>query len=219
MSSTWPYPHAAAHGVPAEVLADLRARIGPYVLIGSHARDVVTRGLLGMDLTMPRTSDLDVAVAVVNTGDDYEALVSGLNRTPGSRLQYRLPDLPDIPIDIIPFGDLHDLQRIPVGIRRDDERTLDATGLAEAARCALTVDLSGALTVRVPPVHALIALKLIAFGLRIEMHETKDARDQARRWHSITQRIDWPMVIADLADGMTRPDACPFVVDPTPPRP
>lgn len=109
----------------------------------------------------------------------YRRLVQPLEGSSVSRLQFRLPDLPEIPIDVIPYGNLLDLREIPVGTGRDDERTLDATGMAEAAACALSVDLAGKLVLRVPPLHALIALKLLAYGLRVELGETKDARDLA----------------------------------------
>lgn len=109
----------------------------------------------------------------------YRRLVQPLEGSSVSRLQFRVPDLPEIPIDVIPYGNLLDLREIPVGTGRDDERTLDATGMAEAAACALSVDLAGKLVLRVPPLHALIALKLLAYGLRVELGETKDARDLA----------------------------------------
>lgn len=109
----------------------------------------------------------------------YRRLVQPLEGSSVSRLQFRVPDLPEIPIDVIPYGNLLDLREIPAGTGRDDERTLDATGMAEAAACALSVDLAGKLVLRVPPLHALIALKLLAYGLRVELGETKDARDLA----------------------------------------
>lgn len=109
----------------------------------------------------------------------YRRLVQPLEGSSVSRLQFRVPDLPEIPIDVIPYVNLLDLREIPVGTGRDDERTLDATGMAEAAACALSVDLAGKLVLRVPPLHALIALKLLAYGLRVELGETKDARDLA----------------------------------------
>lgn len=179
MTRTWQYPHAVEHGVPVELLATLAEAIGEYLLIGSYARDVVSRGVLGMTLTMPRTRDLDVAVAVRDTAESYRRLVQPSEGSSVSRLQFRVPDLPEIPIDVIPYVNLLDLREIPVGTGRDDERTLDATGMAEAAACALSVDLAGKLVLRVPPLHALIALKLLAYGLRVELGETKDARDLA----------------------------------------
>ncbi len=109
----------------------------------------------------------------------YRRLVQPLEGSSVSRLQFRVPDLPEIPIDVIHYVNLLDLREIPVGTGRDDERTLDATGMAEAAACALSVDLAGKLVLRVPPLHALIALKLLAYGLRVELGETKDARDLA----------------------------------------
>lgn len=161
-------------------LTELTACIGDdFVLVGAHARDVVCTDVVGLSRAMPSTADLDIAVAIPARGTRYADRVSGLEPT-RSHTRFLLPEgsaVPDrkrVPIDVIPYGPgVADVENISL----DKDRSLDATGMAEAAACSLRVQVHPDLTLRIPPLHALIALKLVAYELREKLHETKDARD------------------------------------------
>lgn len=158
----------------AELLSLLQFRIGDFVLVGAYARDIVCTGLAGLERSMPRTHDIDIAIGVARDGD-YESLVSQLEgHRFRSRMRFCLSEHPEVPIDVIPYGPgVAD----PENISLDADRALDATGMAEAAACALPVAVNPSVVLRVPPLHALLALKFIAYGLRIEFGDQKDARD------------------------------------------
>lgn len=176
--SVTPWPRDDARAV---ILIELRRRIGEFMLVGAHARDIVCRDVVGLDRGMPSTSDLDVAVAISTSGPDYAQRVSGLEgRGTSSRMRFTIPDEAGVPgasstpIDVIPYGPgVLDPANIPL----DAERSLDATGMAEAASCAVAVQVRSDLVVSIPPLHALMALKLLAYGLRVTLGELKDARD------------------------------------------
>lgn len=161
-------------------LKELQQRIGDFILVGAHARDLVCRDIVGLPREMPRTSDLDIAISILAHGSDYEDRVATLDGGRfASPMRFAIPEssgLPDsarVPIDVIPYGSgVADPENIPL----DSGRSLDATGMAEAAACSITVRVHERLEVRVPPLHALIALKLIAYGLRAAFGEYKDAR-------------------------------------------
>lgn len=160
--------------LPTDVLAELSRHVGDYLLIGAHARDIVCHWIAGVSRAMPRTTDLDIAIAVEDVGHDYLRRVSALEPRGGSRLRYSVPNFPDLPVDVIPFGErLTEVEDIPV----DSDRSLDATGIAEASRASIDVTLRPGVRVRVPSIEAQIALKIIAFDLRSQFHEFRDARD------------------------------------------
>lgn len=166
------------YGIPINVFTDLHHQVGEYLLLGAWARDIVC-GLYDLEQQMPRTGDVDIAIAVSDIGAAYRSRVAKLD---GSRarsgMRYYLPNLPEVPIDVIPYGDqLPDIENIPLG--GGDDRSLDATGIAEAASCAIQVRLAQDCVVNVPPLHAMIVLKLIAYELRSKFGEWKDARDLA----------------------------------------
>lgn len=43
------------------LLTELHDRIGEFLLVGAHARDIVCTDIVGLSRAMPTTNDLDVA--------------------------------------------------------------------------------------------------------------------------------------------------------------
>lgn len=155
-----------------------------------HTRDLLCNGIADVTRQMPSTTDLDIAVAIPASGTRYQDKVAHLEPSlSGSDMRFHLPadaDVPnsgDVPIDVIPFGDgVRDVRNIRV----DRDRTLDASGIAEAADDPLHVRVHPTLTITVPRLHSLVGLKLLAYGLRSAFAEYKDARDLAFLFEALT---------------------------------
>lgn len=164
---------------PLEILRGLNDTVGDYVLVGAYARNVRCLGLGGLDYQVRNTHDVDITIAVP-WSEDLSSVMSGLTQSRSSAITFTLPGVPGVPIDAIPYGPgVNDV----TDVRIDRDRSLDATGMAEAARCSIPVTIhvrdAAPVTVAVPPLHAQVALKLIAYQLRVELPDFKDAGDLA----------------------------------------
>ncbi|WP_296193280.1 hypothetical protein [uncultured Microbacterium sp.] len=49
---------------PWEILQELTAHVGDYLLVGAHARNIVCFGMAEVAEAAPRTHDVDIAIAV-----------------------------------------------------------------------------------------------------------------------------------------------------------
>lgn len=101
---------------PWEILQELTAHGGDYLLVGAHARNIVCFGMAEVAEAAPRTHDVDIAIAVPRGEGGLAGRVTALDgprRT--SRLTYALPSLPGVPIDVIPYGPgVADVEDIPL---------------------------------------------------------------------------------------------------------
>lgn len=160
----------AVNQVPGEVLDELRARLGDFLLIGAHARDFIVHGLAGLPLTR-LTRDLDIAIAVPDLRD-YHQLTAGLHRVGDTGMAFLLSGCH---VDVIPFG----LVALGDGLVIETNAGIltDTTGLSEAFQTANLAVIAGR-QVKVPTLHAMLVLKTIAWSMR-GSSTTKDATDLA----------------------------------------
>lgn len=172
---------------PAEVFAYLAPRVkkldevlgqGSYMLIGAYVRDYY---LLKAELGAYRsTQDIDFSVAAAARGDFLQRLErigkqSGVGPSQSSSqdksVLCRVME-GGIDVDILPFGEL-----APNGIFEVGERSWDVTGHLESFRVAELWELDSDAVVKIPPLHCMLGLKIIAWDTRHEMYFDKDAED------------------------------------------
>lgn len=153
--------------VPRKTLRDLRSELGDFVLVGMAAVDLVARAVA--DLPAPRlTRDVDVAIAVDSQPELRERTRRLVPRGP-SPIHFWLDGAQ---IDVVPYGAVAPDDRLVLS-----DAELDVSGLADAARTSISIRLDDDLVVRVASLHALVALKLIAWTDRGPATDDKDAHD------------------------------------------
>lgn len=172
---------------PEEVFAYLAPRIqkldevlgrGNYMMIGAYVRD---HYLLEAKLKPYRsTQDVDFSVAVTAEEDFLEKLEligrqSGAGAGQGSSSERsvlcRVMD-GGVEVDILPFG-----QFVQDGIYKHGEKQWDVTGQAESFGVAVPWEVQEGFAVKIPPLHCMLGLKIIAWGIRHEIYGDKDAED------------------------------------------
>lgn len=156
--------------VPVAVLRELRERAAALsvemLVIGAAARDMVVH-VATQDQPVRATLDVDVAVAVDRDG--FEAFTRDLQRLRGSEHKFLLLG---VEVDVVPFGPIEKDRSV---VHNDGHR-LDVTGVAEAARSAVTVDLPDGLKVEVASLPGQAALKVLAWRDR-HRDNSKDGLD------------------------------------------
>ncbi len=165
----------------AILIRDVRAvdATADVMLVGAMARDVLLLHAYGIPL--PRaTTDVDIALAVSDWAAFHELrnamLASGnfVSRTP---ILHRLSHVtPQIPIDLIPFAGVEDVQGNIVWPPENVE-VMNLIGYREARASAITLQLPDHQQVAMVSLPMLAVLKILAW---IERHNTaprKDARD------------------------------------------
>lgn len=172
---------------PAEVFAYLAPRVkkldevlgqGSHMLIGAYVRDYY---LLKAKLGAYRsTQDIDFSVAAAARGDFLQRLERigkqsgvgpGQSSSQDKSVLCRVME-GGIDVDILPFGEL-----APNGIFEVGERSWDVTGHLESFRVAELWELDSDAVVKIPPLHCMLGLKIIAWDTRHEMYFDKDAED------------------------------------------
>lgn len=154
--------------VPRRTLHDLQEEVGDFVLVGMAAVDLVTRAIAGLPASR-LTRDVDVAIAVDTEPALRERTRRLVPRGTGSRLHFWLDGAR---VDVVPFGDVAPGNRLVL-----EDTTLDVSGLYDASRTSINLDLGGNLIVRVASLAGLVALKLIAWTDRGAKTDHKDAHD------------------------------------------
>lgn len=134
-----------------------------YMLIGSYVRDIY---MVKAGIQSPRaTHDVDFSALVVSEEKFLEQLEEVGYQSGGTASHHvtcRVIDRVDV--DVLPFGPV-----IPGGIFRFKDAEWDITGHEEACTCAEVFELGGTgVSVKIPPLEALLGLKIIAWGMRGE---------------------------------------------------
>lgn len=149
-------------------------------VVGAMARDIVLTGVFGWE-TGRATRDVDLAVSVANW-DEFHQLKQRLldsgtfAAVPGvtHRLNSRVGNGPDYPLDLIPFGGVETVQTIAWA--PEMRIMMSVAGYQEANDAAIEVAFDDDFAVRVASLAGLAILKLIAWQDR--GHEnSKDAID------------------------------------------
>ena len=154
-----------------QVVGALDMVYGPtsYLMIGAFARDAHVH--LRAGLPLPRaTSDVDIGIAVRDTVS-FDRELKRLQQRGTLRTRRELPRESglDLPVDVLPFGDIG-----IGGVVTVDEVQYDVRGIEDAFREAELVDLGSEVHVRIPSLSALIGLKLIAWAMRRKSTDAKD---------------------------------------------
>lgn len=137
------------------LLADALLGVHQYMVIGSYARDI---HLAKAGFPSPRgTQDLDFSIAAENFSDFQNALDAF---GPAQGLVTRR-SLGGIPVDIIPFGAIANNGSPEYG-----DSHWELRGLQEAYDSAMIFEL-GETSVKIPSIHAMMGLKIIAWGERM----------------------------------------------------
>lgn len=156
--------------VPVAVLRELRERAAALdvelLVIGAAARDMVVQAAT-QGQPARATLDVDVAVAVDRGG--FEAFTRDLQRVRKSEHKFLLLG---VEVDVVPFGPIEEDRSVVL----NEGHRLDVTGVAEAARSAVTVDLPDGLKVKVASLPAQAALKVLAWRDR-HRDNSKDGLD------------------------------------------
>lgn len=163
--------------IVAECAAQLQI---PYLIVGATARDMVLHYGYGAKIQRA-TADIDFALQVP-TWDAFTALRKELiaNNFSETRKVHCLIAPNNLPIDIIPFGDLAD-QDANVQWPPSGDIIMNVLGFQEALNNANTVRLSDMpiLDIPVASPEGMTILKLIAWTDRAADLRKKDAKDIA----------------------------------------
>lgn len=152
---------------PTHVFRTLDRELGDYFVIGSIARDLWAHVVAGLPPGR-LTEDLDVSVEVASLTElqDRTAAMDGPN---ASGVRYQVAD---VRVDVIPYGQIEKSNLVEPA----EGVVLDVTGMRDAAATSVAVTVDHDLVVRFASLPAMIALKLVAWGIR-RGHTSKDAAD------------------------------------------
>jgi predicted nucleotidyltransferase len=165
----------------ASVAAELEL---PWFVAGAMARDILLSGVFGLD-TGRATRDVDLAVALASWQQFAELKQRLLNTTlfheaqgVAHRLHYHAsPSSYGYPLDVIPFGGIHDKEQM-IAWPPDMNEIMSVAGYEEAFAAALEVEVRPKLVVRVASLPGLAVLKIFAWNDRGDV-DAKDATDLA----------------------------------------
>lgn len=172
-------PDLALH---AQIVADVTRIAKPLgvelLIVGAFARDLHLLHAHGVD-TLRQTEDLDLALAVPDWAA-FTALQSQLiadgtfsaSPTAAHRFRHRS----DLPIDLVPFGDVETGERRIAWPPRG-ETVMDVFGFREAAAAAREIVLPEGVRCRMVSLAALALLKLVCWHDRHYASPRKDAHD------------------------------------------
>lgn len=143
---------------------DARLGVGRYLVIGAHARDLLTHVIAGLPVQRA-THDIDISISVP-TRAELDRQLAALG--PRSGLVTRRT-VAGLPLDVLPFG--------PVtrdAIFDDDGVLYDVTGMAEAFETSTLVRLQAGTVARFPTLAAMLVLTIVAWDFR---RDARDAQD------------------------------------------
>lgn len=152
----------------------------PYIVVGASARDIILEHVYGFK-SRRGTKDFDLGVKV-SGWDEFDKLVDELSKI-GEISKGRNPHTlfyNNIPIDLIPFGDISDDHK-KISWPHNHDTVLNIMGFDEAYENTLTIKLSDnpLLEIEVVDIPALTMLKIISFSDRDTSSDSKDAQDLA----------------------------------------
>ncbi len=168
-----------------EVVASVAAELElPWFVAGAMARDILLSNVFGLD-TGRATRDIDLAVALASWQQFAELKQRLLNTTlfheaqgVVHRLYYRpQPNGHGYPLDVIPFGGIHDKEQM-IAWPPDMSEIMSVAGYEEVFAAALEVEVRPKLVVRVASLPGLAVLKIFAWNDRGDV-DAKDATDLA----------------------------------------
>jgi len=153
----------------------------PYMVVGATARDLVF--IHGFNIKTERaTYDLDFAIRVLDWDDfhkiKYDLLTS--KEISETKITHRLIYKNEIPIDIIPFGQIADSEN-NISWPPENETVFNILGFEEAFENTIVIKLRNdpELKINVVDLKSLTLLKLISFFDRTGLNREKDAGDLA----------------------------------------
>lgn len=152
---------------PIHVFRTLDRELGDYFVIGSIARDLWAHVVAGLPPGR-LTEDLDVSIAVASL-TELQDRTAGLDGPNASGVRYLVAE---VKVDVIPFGQIEQANLVEPA----EGVVLDVTGMRDAAATSVQVTVDHDLVVRFASLPAMIALKLVAWGMR-RGHTSKDAED------------------------------------------
>ncbi|WP_152364243.1 hypothetical protein [Microlunatus speluncae] len=140
------------------------------MIVGAHCRDIMQRAL-GHAFATTATHDLDLALAF-SSWRSFEALSEAFPRLGDTGIRYRIAG---VVVDLLPFGDVEDPRgTVDPPTRRE---AISVWAFDEIYRSALPLNLSRAISIRIPTVAGYAAAKIGAWLDRSNWRETKDAAD------------------------------------------
>jgi len=150
----------------------------PYLIIGATARDIVMHYGYGAPIQRA-TVDVDFAIQV-ESWKNYNAVRDQLitNGFTATTTRHRLISSNNIPIDIVPFGDI-ELQNAEIAWPPDGDSIMSVRGFQDACDHAQPV-LINEIPKTICPVaspEGLMILKLISWSSRARELRQKDAND------------------------------------------
>ena len=143
------------------------------LLIGAGCRDIL-HASLGHTFTARATTDTDLGIAV-RDWTTTQRIEARFHRIGSNGIRYMIAD---IPVDIMPFGDVEDPEGISVPAPRGEE--LVVFGFRDVYGHALSLELPSGRTVRLPQPAGYASLKMRSWIDRSAHHaQDKDAQDLA----------------------------------------
>jgi predicted nucleotidyltransferase len=142
------------------------------MIVGAWCRDILHTAL-GHSFATAATHDLDLALAL-SSWDAYSDLAASFVRAGNSGIRFRIANTA---VDLLPFGEIER----PPGFVEPPSRgeAFSVWALEEVFSAAFPLDLSNALTIRIPTIACYAATKIGAWLDRCEWHEVKDGADLA----------------------------------------
>lgn len=192
----------------ADLVKQLDAVFGKdqYMLIGSYVRDIYLSVIAGKEVYRS-TQDVDFSALVVSEEAFLDQL-SKLGRQSGGKDSHHVTCriLDGNEIDVLPFS-----ESFSDGIFRFKESEWDVIGHAEAYRVSTSYSLdSEGTSVRIPPIEALLGLKIIAWGMRGRVAGVqKDAQDFQFLLDAGIEILVKDAEIYEYDDALTRFDYLP----------
>ena len=152
----------------------------PFFVLGATARDLILDVGYGIR-SFRATKDLDLAIQIEDW-ENYEILITTLLETGQFRKDrnpHRLIHKKELPIDIIPFGQIEN-EEGEITWPPENETSMNVIGFDEAYANTLTVRLKAepALEIKVASLPGLVVLKLISWKDR-SYGKDRDASDLA----------------------------------------
>lgn len=155
------------------------------MVVGAACRDIM-HSALGYAFQPRGTNDFDLGIAVADWSAT-EQIETNFPRTGNTGIRYLIEELP---VDIMPFGEVED----PTGISHPKPRgeELNVFGFADAYQSSLPLEIAPGLEIRIPTVPGYAMLKLNAWFDRSQNYEDKDAKDLAlvAYWYANSAAIE-----------------------------
>jgi predicted nucleotidyltransferase len=154
------------------------------MVIGAACRDIL-HASYGHSFVLRATRDIDVALSL-SEWEPYDRLTQSLRRAGHTGIRYLVRD---IPVDLMPFGDVED----PTGVVTPAARreAMDVFALREVFEHSSTLSLGEDLQIRIPSAAGYCALKMSAWANRSTTGESRDAPDIAAAlyWYMESEAI------------------------------